>query len=330
MLINRAREIADDVLFPSALAVDAADRIPAEHFDLLADEGLYGAPLADGMDLAGMGAIVAALAGGSLATAFVWIQHMTPLRDVAGAGREDLVPAFASGARRAGIALAGLRSPKHPMRVRRTGSTFILDGHVPWVTGWDMIDTVYVAARDDDDLIHYLLVDAVTSPSLTPTPLELVSVQASRTVNLTFDNLAVPADRLLRTQRFEDWMAADSGGSTLNGFLSIGLATRCARLIAADRSDSGLDAEIEAARIGLVEAGSDGVPAARAAASELAMRAASALAVSTGARAVLRDQHAQRLVREAAFLLVFGSRPAIKTDLLARLIPGSTSRRSRP
>jgi hypothetical protein len=31
------------------------------------------------------------------------------------------------------------------------------------------------------------------------------------------------------------------------------------------------------------------------------------------------DQHAQRLAREAVFLLVFGSRPAIKTALLHQL-----------
>lgn len=35
-------------------------------------------------------------------------------------------------------------------------------------------------------------------------------------------------------------------------------------------------------------------------------------------RSVRRDQHAQRLVREAMFLLVFGSRPAIRDDLLSR------------
>jgi hypothetical protein len=31
------------------------------------------------------------------------------------------------------------------------------------------------------------------------------------------------------------------------------------------------------------------------------------------------DQHAQRLAREALFLLVFGSRPGIKSALLRRL-----------
>ena len=58
---------------------------------------------------------------------------------------------------------------------------------------------------------------------------------------------------------------------------------------------------------------------ARAAASELAIRAAAALAVRDGGHAVAADPHAQRLAREAVFLLVFGSRPGIKSALLQRL-----------
>ena len=58
---------------------------------------------------------------------------------------------------------------------------------------------------------------------------------------------------------------------------------------------------------------------ARAAASELALRATAALAVRDGGNAVTVDQHAQRLAREAVFLLVFGSRPGIKSALLKRL-----------
>ena len=56
-----------------------------------------------------------------------------------------------------------------------------------------------------------------------------------------------------------------------------------------------------------------------AAAAELALRAAAALAVRDGGSAVSVDQHAQRLAREAIFLLVFGSRPGIKNALLQRL-----------
>ena len=84
-----------------------------------------------------------------------------------------------------------------------------------------------------------------------------------------------------------------------------------------------LAGEIERARAELDAAGAEDMPVARAAASELCWRAAGQLVVATGARSVLTDQHAQRLAREALFLLVFGSRPAIKADLLRRLMPKS-------
>jgi hypothetical protein len=65
-----------------------------------------------------------------------------------------------------------------------------------------------------------------------------------------------------------------------------------------------------------LSAGPEAIAEARAAASELAVRAAAALTVQDGSKSVMVDQHAQRLVREAQFLLVFGSRPAIKSALL--------------
>lgn len=314
MIVDRAHEIADAVLFPRALEVDAADRVPASHLDLLASEGFYGLRRGDFRTLAG---VTEALAGGDLATTFVWLQHHSPVAAAAAAGREDLLAALAAGERRAGIALAGLRSPDNPMRVRPSEGGFVLTGTVPWVTGWDMIDTLYVAARGDDDAIYFLAIDAVASATLVPSaPLRLVAVQASRTVNITFADHPVPADRLLSTQPAAEWSSGDATGSVLNGFLSVGLAARCVRLL----GPGPLDAAVADAREALLASADDPatVPAARAQASELAMRAASALAVSTGARAVLRDQHAQRLVREATFLLVFGSRLAIKERLLAQ------------
>jgi hypothetical protein len=49
------------------------------------------------------------------------------------------------------------------------------------------------------------------------------------------------------------------------------------------------------------------------------VRAAAALTAVTGSRAILADEHPQRLAREALFLLVFASRPAIRESLAGRL-----------
>lgn len=318
-LKRRAQEIAEDVLLPAAIAVDQAERIPASHLDLLAADGFYGLAPDPDIDLESAASIVETLASGCLASTFVWSQHHSPIQVVAASDnpglRDTWLDQLATGQRRAGIGLAGIRSDQNPLRVRATAAGFILDGEVPWVTGWDMIDTVHVAARDADDVIHYLLVDAVTSATLVPTLQHLVAIQASRTVTLTFHEHLVPPDRLTGTQPYQRWLATDSGGSVFNGFLALGVARRCCQML----GRTSLDAELDACRAGLLGADPAGVPAARAAVSELAYRAAGAVAVTTGARGVLRDNHAQRLVREAMFLLVFGSRPAIRAGLLERL-----------
>lgn len=331
-LADRARRVADDVLFPAALEVDRAERVPPSHLDRLAAEGVYGAAADADLDLAGLGAIVEALASGDMATTLVWIQHLTPVfalsAQPSSALMEAWLPALVAGKRRGGIALAGIRPKTNFLRVRRAGGDFVLDGFVPWVTGWGMLDVLYVGARDADDVVHFLLMDATDAPTLRTETQRLVAVQASNTVNMTFDGHVVPADRLVSAQPFEDWLSGDSGGSSLNGFLAFGVIDRCIRLLrstadtAADQAGAAADrltAEADAARAALIAADAGGTPLARANASDLAWRAAATLAAAQGARAVLLSNHAQRLAREATFTLVFGSRPTIRDALLKRL-----------
>jgi len=327
-MIERAARIADEVLWPQALAVDVADRVPSGHLDLLAAEGFYGVARDLGVaDLATAGAILEAFAGGCLATAFVWLQHHGPLIATMVSAqpglRERWVAPLSKGEIRAGIALAGL-APAADLRVERSAEGYRLTGEIPWVTGWDLIDVVQVGARDDAGDIHFLLVDATAGPTLQVGPLHLVAAQASRTVTLRFTGHPVPADRLTGTQPYADWSRANAAGSALNGFLAIGVAARCCRLL----GPGPLDAEVDECRAALLRADSRSTPAARAAASEVAYRAAEALAVHVGSRAVLSGNPAQMLAREAMFLLVFGSRPAIKAELAARISrPGRSAGR---
>jgi alkylation response protein AidB-like acyl-CoA dehydrogenase len=309
-VLERAIEIAEDVLFPAAAEVDRADRVPRSHLDLLADEGFYGLTDADDR-------IVEVLAGGCLATTFVWLQHHSAVRAAMGSATPGVpgkwVEPLRRGQRRAGVSLAGVWPGPGPRRARRVDGGYVLDGEAPWVTGWDLIDTLFVAARHDDTIVFALL-DAAASPAVAVTPLQLVAVQASRTVHLHFAGYFVPNARVTGTMPLADWPARDAAGLHRNGSLALGVAARCCRLI----GPGPLDAELDAARAAL-DARVD-VPAARAVAAELAFRAAGTLTVTTGSRAVLAGEHAQRLVREATFLLVFGSRPAIRTALAARLI----------
>jgi alkylation response protein AidB-like acyl-CoA dehydrogenase len=121
------------------MAVDAADRVPAGHLDLLAAEGLYG--LAGPPERGGLGAdpatasrVIETLAGGCLATAFVWLQHHGVVRAVAadragGPGATWLEP-LCRGERRAGVALGGTL-PGAPLRARPVRGGYLLEGLSP-------------------------------------------------------------------------------------------------------------------------------------------------------------------------------------------------------
>ncbi|GII26038.1 acyl-CoA dehydrogenase family protein [Planosporangium mesophilum] len=315
-MLDKARRIADEVLFPAAGRVDVTGQIPAEHLDLLAAEGFYGLAAREDVDRTTFARIVEALAGGCLATAFVWLQHHAAVTAAANTPgvREEWLEPLRAGRRRAGISQAGVRPGPSPLTAQRVDGGYVLDGEAPWVTGWGMIDTLRVAARDGDTIVWALL-DAAAGPTLRITPLDLVAVQASGTVHVRFDRHFVPEERVTGTLPLSDWAGWDAANLGLNGSLALGVAARCCRLM----GPSQLNAELDAVRAALDTGTGQTLPAARAAASELALRAAATVTVTTGSRAVLAGAHGQRLVREATFLLVFGSRPAIRTDLLHRV-----------
>jgi alkylation response protein AidB-like acyl-CoA dehydrogenase len=320
-IVERARAIADDVFFPAAMRTDAGDLVPQTHLDLLAHEGFYGisGPAdAGGLDLdpSTTSAAVEALASGCLTTTFVWLQHRNPVRAVAASQtrglREQWLAPLCRGERRAGIALAGNRPGPPILRATRTRTgDVLLDGEAPWVSGWGLVDVVMVTARIEDTVVS-LLVDAVEAPTLQVERLHLVGANASATVTLWFDDHIVPAARVVGQEPHADVLARDAEGLRLNGSLALGVADRCCRSM----GPTELDDQLVAVRRALDGAATEELPEARAAASDLAMRAAARLTVTEGSRSILLDQHPQRLAREALFLLVFGSRPPIRDELL--------------
>jgi alkylation response protein AidB-like acyl-CoA dehydrogenase len=324
-----ARKLADDVLFPDATRVDRLDVLPAAHLDALAAEGLFGAPAPRdagglGLELRELSALVEEVAGGCLATAFVWIQHfglvMTLAADTAPMALRDrwLGPAC-QGTVRGGIALTGLMPGPPLLRARpEADGCWRVDGTAPWVTGWDLVDLVVVVARGPDDTVVTLIMDAVDQPGLTVSRQRLSAVDASVTVRLGFDGVLIPGERVAGQSPFDPAASTHPEGLRVTGSLALGVAGRCCRLL----GPGPLDDELAACRERLDEAvdgAAAAMAAARATACELAIRATAALAVSDGSRSIMTDQHAQRLAREAVFLLVFGSRPAIKSALLHQL-----------
>lgn len=324
--VTRARRLSDEVLFPGALEVDASDVVPVGRLDLLADAGFYG--LAGPESAGGMGLpdlatgmeIIEILAGGCLTTTFVWIQHHGAVRALVEAGtgplRDEFLERMCRGEVRAGVAFSGLRRPGPPILTAiADGEGWRFTGYAPWVTGWGRIDVVRTAARRENGDIVWALIDADAGPSLQAAPQRLAAVNASATVTLTFENHPVSSDRVITIQPFEEWQSRDRASLRLNGSLPLGVAGRCATLL----GSGPLQTEVNARRTALDTASPDQMPAQRALASELALRAATTLVVAGGGRSIATDHQAQRLAREAIFLLVFGQTSAIKAAQLAQL-----------
>jgi alkylation response protein AidB-like acyl-CoA dehydrogenase len=322
-IVGVAEDIAERILLPAAIATDAADLAPRSHFDLLAEAGFYG--LAGPPETGGLNAdpgtvcsVVERLAGGCLTTAFVWIQHRTPVRELRVSKNEALrarcLPELCSGRLRAGIALGGLQAGAAQISATPAEGGWLLDGTAPYVTGWGLIDVVLAAAMTNDGRVLRALVDAGAADGLRVQPLRLLAASASGTVRLTFEHYFVPSERVTSLEAYSPPPSYDGGGRQ-NGSLALGVARRCLQML----GPGPLDEELNARRKQLDEAPEEEMAGARAAAAEFAVRAAVCLFVHGGSQSLLMDVHPARLYREAAFLLVFGSRPAVRAALLRRL-----------
>lgn len=326
-----AQKAVDEILGPSATAVDLTGEIPESHFAELAERGLYGLAFATtdpGQTLSDVGEI---LVSGCLSTAFVWAQHHGTLLRLAASSNEPLKTKYLAdlqgGSLKAGVSGIAYAKPSRPLvRAIRTEDGYTISGSAPFVTGWGIIDVIGITAFDEENGRSVtFLADAVDSPEMRGEPLDLSSANASKTVELVFDDLTVPTEKVMLRAR----ASTGSRGNGLNmlerlivrinGSLALGVAR--AALAEATRlgySNQPLEEQFSVVRQALNESASgDGdIFAARAAASRFAVHAATICATVAGSRAVKRGEPAERLVREAAFGLVCTTTPAIKEKLL--------------
>ncbi|MGB8195452.1 MAG: acyl-CoA dehydrogenase family protein [Acidimicrobiales bacterium] len=190
-----------------------------------------------------------------------------------------------------------------------------LIGDAPWVSGWGIVDVLFVTARQPDDVVVSFVIDAVEQPGLSVTRHHLSAMNASATVRLDFKDFQVPFDRYVGSQPYAPGQERPEG-LRVNGSLALGITRRCCELL----GPSALDDELLQCRADLDSFESKDIYVSRARAAELAVRAAHALAVSRGSRSAIVGDIAERTTREAALILVFGSRPAIKDSLLDLMI----------
>ena len=358
---ERARSVADEILFPNAQVTDTSPLIPFANLDALRAEGLNG--LQGPADLpGGLGAghaeslpVFEAVAGGCGATAFVWAQHHGAVRRLVGGdgpARDRWLRLLCDGSIAAGIGFAYLRRPGPPaVRATPIGRGWRLDGEAPWITGWGLIDILVVMARADDGSVVSIVADDLASrlDLVAGPPHRLAAMSATGTVPLRFDGSAFGADAVVGVQSPQEWERRDRVGSALPAAAPLGISARAISLLDDQRgrapavadAASSLRSELEERRDAALEVGrelrtfldsdeaGDLEEALIAGARErdrglaLARRATDALMAAIGGRAMALDHPAQRLSREASFYLIQAQTGELRAATLERSVVGS-------
>src|SRR5438067_496409 len=254
-IVATAEQLADDLLFPRALATDRSDAVPVDLLDALAQAGLYGlsGPVDAGglqADFSTVCAVGEALASGCLSTAFVWGQHVGVVIAAAQSANEHMhewLGPLCRGERRAGLALGGAVPGPAFLRASLTDGGWRFDGTSLFVSGWGMVDAIHTAARTDDDRLVWALLDARECGTLKAKRLELVALDATATVRVTFRDHPVPPERVTSVVRHQEGVTPPHV-LRIHASFALGVTRRCCRLL----GETPLDDELARLRADLV------------------------------------------------------------------------------
>ncbi|GAA3044579.1 acyl-CoA dehydrogenase family protein [Streptomyces glomeratus] len=339
-LVTRARQLAADLLSPRAERVDQ-EGLPASHVQALKDSGLLGlnAPTKYG-GAAAPGAVVREtaeiLAGACCSTWFVVTQHYTPVKLLASADlpvRERLLRPLATGELLAGIAYAHVRAfPRILVRATPERGGWRFDGTVPWYTGWTLNDVMLLAGVSEADEVVFAFTEAREQPGLRASaPMRLAALTAARTVSLELDGLWLPGEAVVLRAPREEFALVDRPRNANASPAVFGVAYAALELLegSPDAKDTArsLRGRLDEARRESYALWDHPVPherfeerlAWKLRAHDLMRAATTAALVAGGGRSVLLGNRAQRLAREAMFLLVQGQTAEVRRAHLDHL-----------
>jgi len=352
-LLHTVWQIADEFLRPRAGEADrgGVDGPVADNVRRLGEAGLFGLGITP--EYGGLGAdettrheYAEILASACGVTAFTQQQLQTGIKIVTEAENEalkrELLPALASGGLRCGVALSHLRRSGTPLvRADRVAGGYTLNGVIPWITGWGLLDGFALGAtlEGGDHLFVYVDREQHQESLSASAPLPLVVMAASDTVEMEARDLFIPDEYVLARRSAEALRRADENTITTHAALPLGCARASARYLREMASQPGREAlgqtafaltlEIDGCRREALTWNCDCAVhpdykthalRARATANVLALRAAHATVIATGGRAHLVTSPPQRLLREAQFYGTAVQTPDVQASTLDQLV----------
>ena len=275
--------------------------------------------------------------------AFLQTQHQSAASLIGGSEnstlKQEYLPKMGDGRKLVGIGFSQLRRPGKPiMTATPTDGGFILNGLVPWVTGWSYYSEFLIGATLPDGSALFLLVPLIEQKGIKVSPpMELAAMASAMTVSVNFEDFFVQDD-LAAFTRPPGWItASDQVNLALQGHFAIGCSLAGLDVLesaAMKRNSEKIQAVLEALRTELkccreataeaqLLSGDDTTEQrlfVRAWAIDLAFRCAQAAVISSSGAANSLQHPAQRIYREALVFSVSAQTTTIMEASLSRLI----------
>jgi alkylation response protein AidB-like acyl-CoA dehydrogenase len=164
------------------------------------------------------------------ALAFLQTQHQGVVGMISNSSNEALkseyLPQMADGRKLVGVGFSQLRRPGPPiMRAEPAEDGYLLNGHVPWVTGWDLFPEFMVAAALPDGRAVFAPVPLTSTQGVSVSaPMRLASMASANTVTVDFESYFVPEARIAAI-REPGWIRnSDQINIAMQGSFALGCA----------------------------------------------------------------------------------------------------------
>ena len=211
MVRQSVRSYVDDRIRPIIAACYEEGRFPAELIPELAELGLFGANLPEKYGCAGVSNVAYGLITQELEAAdsglrsFVSVQGALCMYPIYEFGTEEQrlkwLPRMAAGEVIGCFGLTEPNSGSDPGSMRTTAKKvaggWLLDGSKAWITNGTIADIAIVWAKTDDGTIRGFLVEKGTAGFSAPEVKHKMSLRASVTSELFFQDCLIPEENLL-------------------------------------------------------------------------------------------------------------------------------------
>lgn len=343
-LLDHAEEILRGIA-THAQEIDLEHKALRDAWDELATNKLIGLRIAPeyggaGLSERGFRRFQEAVARASGSLAFLQTQHQSAASLISKSENRELkdiyLPGMVDGRLALGIGFSQLRRGGPPiMRAEPAGDGYVLDGEVPWITGYGIFTEFIIGATLPTGGAVFAVVPFENRAGIELSePMRLCAMETALTVSGTFTKFSVTADKVLFI-RPTDWIAKnDMINITLQGHFAIGCAQAGIDVLrqvherkplafiaeAADKLQNELDrCRMEAGEAQGEDETTDERLQIRAWAIDLAVRCAHAAVTASSGAANALSHPAQRIYREALVYTVSAQTTDIMRATLERL-----------